>query len=79
MFLKILLIVNTVLCLLRGIGFIIAPVKLWKTFNVNLDNNTKFPVQLLGAAYMATAIINMLAVNFIDKSTIQSVLLFNYN
>ncbi|MBK8503163.1 MAG: hypothetical protein IPL46_13665 [Saprospiraceae bacterium] len=78
MALKILLIINTALCLFRGVGFIFAPTKLWKAFNVDLDNSTKFPAQLLGAAYIATAAINLTATNFIDKSTIQSVIIFNF-
>jgi hypothetical protein len=78
MLLKILLIINTALCLFRGVGFIFTPAKLWKGFNVNLNNGTIFPVQLLGAAYIATAVINIAAINFIDKSAIQSVIIFNF-
>ena len=77
MSLKILFIINAVLCLIRGVGFIFAPAKLWKSFNVNLDNSTAFPVRLLGAAYTATALMNIAVINFIDKSEVQSVLIFN--
>ena len=45
---------------------------------MNLNNNTIFPVQLLGAAYIATAVINIAATNFIDISAIQSVIIFNF-
>ena len=77
MALKILFIINTALCLFRGTGFTFAPTNLWKPFNVNLDHGTAFPVQLLGAAYFATAFMNMSAINFIEKSEVQSVLIFN--
>jgi hypothetical protein len=76
--LKILLIINTALCLFRGVGFIFAPAKLWKAFNVNLDKNTEFPVQLLGAAYIATALMNLAEINFIDIRANESIIIFNF-
>jgi hypothetical protein len=65
-------------CLLRGTGFIFSPVKLWKGFNVNLDKHTAFPVQILGAAFIATAIMNWTAKNAIGNSLVQSIVLFNF-
>lgn len=73
-----LLIINTALCLLRGVGFIVAPAKLWKGFSIYLERGTAFPVQLLGAAYIATAAMNVAAIKFADETAIQPVIIFNF-
>lgn len=42
-----LLIIYAAWYLLPGTGFIFSTVKLWKSVNVNTDNHTAFPVQML--------------------------------
>src|SRR5262245_50331337 len=74
-----LLIIYAVWCMLRGVGFIFFPQKLWKTFNVNLDKHTGFPVQLLGGAFIATAVLNWTGKNLISNSVLDSILLFNFS
>ena len=78
MTLSILLIINAALALFRGIGFIFAPAKLWATFKVTLDNTTTFPVRILGAAYLATVLMNWAATNSPDIASIQGVVIFNF-
>jgi hypothetical protein len=73
-----LLIIYAAWCLFRGAGFIFSPVKLWSAFNINLDKKTAFPVQLLGAAYVATALMNWTAKTSIDNAAVQSIVLFNF-
>ena len=58
--------INAALSLIRGIGFIFAPAKLWAAFKVTLDNTTTFPVRILGAAYLATVLMNWAAKNSTD-------------
>jgi hypothetical protein len=74
-----LLIIYAAWCLLRGVGFIFSPTRLWKTFNVNLDKHTAFPVQLLGGAFVATAVVNWTGRNLLSNSVIDSILLFNFS
>jgi hypothetical protein len=62
--------------MLRGLGFVFMPAKLWKTFNVNLDKSTAFPVQLLGGSFIATAVLSWTAKNLIDNAVIESILVF---
>ena len=79
MSLSTLLIIYSAWCLFRGVGFIFLPAKLWKTFNVNLDKHTGFPVQLLGGAFIATAVLSWTVKNLISNSVIDSILLFNFS
>jgi hypothetical protein len=71
-----LLIIYAAWCLFRGVGFIFSPTRLWKTFNVNLDKHAAFPVQLLGGAFIATAVVSWTVKNSISNSVIDSILLF---
>ena len=73
-----LIITYAVWCLLRGTGFIFSPARLWKRFNVNLDKHTVFPVQILGAAFIAAALMNWTAKDSIEISSAQSIILFNF-
>ena len=73
-----LLFIQVTWCILRGVGFILAPAKLWKTFNINLDKHTALPVQLLGAAYVAAALMNWTSLRFVTAPSLQSVIVFNF-
>jgi hypothetical protein len=76
MMLSTLFTVYAVWCLFRGAGFIFWPAKLWSTFNVHLDKHNAFPVQILGGAFIATAIVSWTSRNAIDASEVEGILLF---
>lgn len=73
-----LLIIQTVLCALRGIGFIFMPAKLWATFKIPLNPATSIPAQILGTAYIATAVMNIQTLKWIDFAPADSTILFNF-
>src|SRR5262245_4718634 len=74
-----LFIIYAIWCLLRGIGFIFSPVKLWKTFNVNLNKHTAFPVHILEVAFIALDLLCWAARDLEDNAVLESMLLFIFS
>jgi hypothetical protein len=74
---SLLLIIQAILCGIRGVGFIFAPEKLWMTFKIQLNGGTIIPAQILGAAYLGIVAMNLHALQFLGDSSLASILLFN--